>query len=89
MTIFNNYYIEKYLTNEDLFELDETNKQNFNFIFFLNFHQFFIINIIIVLSKLKENETNTSINIEFKEIQRILDNCLEYNINNIIKNSNS
>ena len=89
LTIFNNYYIEKYLTNEDLFELDETNKQNFNFIFFLNFHQFFIINIIIVLSKLKENETNTSINIEFKEIQRILDNCLEYNINNIIKNSNS
>ena len=89
ITIFNNYYIEKYLINEDLFEIDKNSKTNFNLIYFLNFHQFFIINIIIASFKFKENESNQSINIKTKEVQNIFYNCLEYNMNNIIKNSNS
>ena len=84
ITILNNYYIEKYLLNEDSFK-SENNKNNFNLIFFLNFHQFFITNILIVSSKIKDNEIYP-INKTYKEIQDIFYNCLEYNLNNIIKN---
>ena len=84
ITILNNYYLEKYLLNEDSFK-SENNKNNFNLIFFLNFHQYFITNILIVSCKIKDNEIYP-INKSYKEIQDIFYNCLEYNLNNIIKN---
>ena len=87
MTIFNNYYIEKFLLNEDIFNSGHNTKNNFNITFFFNFHQFFIINIIIISCKIKENETYPSINKTYKEIQDILFNCLEFNIANLIQNS--
>ena len=89
LTIFNNYYIEKYLSENEMFKSDN-NKKDFNFIFFLNFHQFFIINIILAACKLKDNETYiTTLNKSYQEIQEIFYTCLEYNINNIIKNCSS
>ena len=87
LTILNNYYIEKYLLNEDAFK-SEDSKNSFNLIYFLNYHQFFITNILIVSCKMKDNEIYP-INKSFKEIQDIFYNCLEYNLNNIIKNCDS
>ena len=95
LTLLNNYYIEKYLSNENMFKSDnknnnkknnKNNKNSFNFIFFLNYHQFFIINIILAAYKLKENETYSISDKSYKEIQDLFYTSLKYNINNIIKN---
>ena len=87
MTILNNYYIEKFLCNEDLFFSND--KCEFNFTFFLNYHQFFIIDIILVICGFKDNDVGSSINKTYKEIQDLFFICLKYNINNLIKNSES
>ena len=83
LTLLNNYFLEKYLNN------DNNDSDNFNLIFFLNYHQSFIMNIILSSCKIKENETYSSLNKSYKEIQELFYTSLEYNINNIIKNCNS
>ena len=82
ITIFNNYYIEKYIDDEDSFT--SNSKCEFNYIYLLNYHQFFIINTILVSCILKENDSFLSTNKTYKDIQDLLFVCLKYNINNII-----
>ena len=86
ITILNNYYIEKYISMEQTPESDNT---NFNIAFFLNFHQFFILNLILISCIIKENEVASYLNKNYKEIQDIFFTALVYNINNIIKNIDS
>ena len=83
ITFFNNYYIEKYLIDEKKY-----NSQTFfNAFFFLNYHQYFIINMILIACKIKENDVYiTALNKSYQEIQDLFFTTLEYNINNIIKN---